>query len=308
MFFPERELTGGNKNSPLLRGKFVVPPFSILDTMQDYWLRRRRAWISLGIKSEIGRKDDLLGAGLKALCQNHNYTRGGQKVLTGTSIFDPTLCEIIYRWFCPPQATVLDPFAGGSVRGIVAAYLGHRYTGFDLSQEQIDSNNEQAEKIVPNNKPEWICADSSTMDAVLRDDEMFDCVVSCPPYHNLEVYSDRPEDLSNMNYQDFLHAYGNIISKAVRRLRDNRFAVFVVSEIRGKDGFYKSFVPETIQAFEKAGAGYYNEMILVNSAGTLPVRCNNMFKNRKIGRMHQNVLVFLKGDPQQIQSIFSGDV
>lgn len=36
---------------------------------------------------------------------------------TGTSIFDPVICEIAYRWFCPPGGTVLDPFAGGSVRG-----------------------------------------------------------------------------------------------------------------------------------------------------------------------------------------------
>jgi hypothetical protein len=40
---------------------------------------------------------------------------------TCTSIFDPVLCEIAYRWFCPSGGTVLDPFAGGSVRGIVAS-------------------------------------------------------------------------------------------------------------------------------------------------------------------------------------------
>jgi hypothetical protein len=30
------------------------------------------------------------------------------------------LCEIAYRWFSPPGGLILDPFAGGSVRGIVA--------------------------------------------------------------------------------------------------------------------------------------------------------------------------------------------
>jgi DNA modification methylase len=47
------------------------------------------------------------------------------------------LCEIAYRWFCPPGGTVLDPFAGGSVRGIVAAKLGRRYFGVDLRAEQV---------------------------------------------------------------------------------------------------------------------------------------------------------------------------
>src|SRR5688572_4612648 len=51
---------------------------------------------------------------------------------SGTSIFDPVLCELIYRWFVPPGGLVLDPFAGGSVRGIVAAMLGRRYVGVEL--------------------------------------------------------------------------------------------------------------------------------------------------------------------------------
>ena len=40
---------------------------------------------------------------------------------SGTSVFDPVLCEVAYRWFSPPGGHVLDPFAGGSVRGILAA-------------------------------------------------------------------------------------------------------------------------------------------------------------------------------------------
>jgi len=56
---------------------------------------------------------------------------------SGTSIFDPVLTELAYRWFCPQGGSILDPFAGGSVRGIVAAHLGYQYTGLDLRSEQI---------------------------------------------------------------------------------------------------------------------------------------------------------------------------
>lgn len=59
---------------------------------------------------------------------------------SGTSIFDPVLTELAYRWFCPPTGYILDPFAGGSVRGIVAAVLGRAYTGIDLRPEQIEAN------------------------------------------------------------------------------------------------------------------------------------------------------------------------
>jgi hypothetical protein len=38
-----------------LADRFGVPPFSVLDARQGYWQVRKRAWLSLGIQSELGR-------------------------------------------------------------------------------------------------------------------------------------------------------------------------------------------------------------------------------------------------------------
>jgi len=39
------------------------------------------------------------------------------------------------------------------------------------------------------------------------------------------------------------------------------------------------------------------ECILINSAGTMPLRAGNYLQaTRKVGKVHQNVFVFLKGD------------
>ena len=38
-----------------LAERFIVPPFSVLDARQGYWQERKRAWIDLGIESELGR-------------------------------------------------------------------------------------------------------------------------------------------------------------------------------------------------------------------------------------------------------------
>jgi len=38
-----------------LAERFIVPPFSVLDARQGYWQDRKRAWIALGIQSELGR-------------------------------------------------------------------------------------------------------------------------------------------------------------------------------------------------------------------------------------------------------------
>ena len=110
------------------------------------------------------------------------------KGITGTSIFDPVLCEIIYNWYSPEGGVVFDPFAGGSVRGVVAEMLGRHYIGIDLSQRQVDANQANADRLGV--CPAWHCDDSRNMDAYIPDGSA-DLVFSCPPYHNLEQYSDQ---------------------------------------------------------------------------------------------------------------------
>jgi DNA modification methylase len=225
---------------------------------------------------------------------------GTANMASGTSIFDPVLCELAYRWFSPPDGAILDPFAGGSVRGIVAHKLGRAYTGIDLRGEQIEANEAQAKTIVPDNLPRWITGDSCNIPTLLRG-EQYDYVFSCPPYFDLEIYSDTEGDLSNTgDYQTFLVSYRAIIAACIDKLRDNRFACFVVGDMRDKKGMYRNFVSDTIAAFHDAGAKLYNEAILVTSVGSLPIRAGKAFESgRKLGKTHQNVLVFIKGDPKK---------
>jgi DNA modification methylase len=237
---------------------------------------------------------------LRAAQKNGETTTYQGSEATGTSIFDPVLCELAYTWFCPPNGAVLDPFAGGSVRGIVAAVLGRKYTGIDLRPEQIEANEAQAAAIVPDNLPRWIVGDSREA----MPNEQFDLVFSCPPYADLEVYSDDPRDISTMDYPAFMAAYRDIVAGAVQRLRNDRFACFVVGDVRDKKGMYYNFVSDTIAAFQDAGARLYNEAILVTAVGSLPIRVGKQFESgRKLGKTHQNVLVFVKGDPRKATQV-----
>src|SRR5688572_317648 len=214
---------------------------------------------------------------------------------TGTSIFDPVLCELSYRWFCPPKGLVLDPFAGGSVRGIVASKLGRRYVGIDLRAEQVAANRVQADEICGEPKPVWHEGDSRNIRSLAAGTEA-DFIFSCPPYADLERYSDDPRDLSTMRYADFMAAYADIISASCAMLKADRFACFVVGDVRGKDGNYYGFPWHTVQAFEAAGLRLYNEAVLVTAVGSLPIRVGKQFTaSRKLGKTHQNVLVFVKG-------------
>lgn len=227
-----------------------------------------------------------------------NYD-GSARSVSGTSIFDPVLCELAYRWFSPPGGLVLDPFAGGSVRGIVAAKLGREYLGCELRPEQVAANREQAGRLCADGiMPAWIEGDSALTIPAL--DAEADFIFSCPPYGDLEVYSDRPDDLSGMDHAEFVVAYRAIIAAAVSKLAPDRFACFVVGDFRDSKGFYRNFVSETIGAFEDAGARLYNEAILLTAIGSLPIRVGKQFTAaRKLGKTHQNVLVFVKGDPRK---------
>lgn len=291
-----------------LRKRFDFVPYTILRAMDGEWQKKKAEWMQLGIKSEVGRGDVVEDGKQTQSKYGKCLETGigekyGRKEMTGTSIFDPVLTEICYRWFCKEGGRILDPFAGGSVRGIVAHVLGYRYWGCELRPEQVAANKEQAEKIIPEDPPVWVCGDSTRE---LEHAPMSDFIFSCPPYGDLEVYSDLPEDLSNKSYREFRNAYREIIVKAVNRLKDHRFACFVVANFRDKrTGFYHDFVGDTVRCFQKAGLHYYNEAIFVTPGGSLPIRAGRQFESgRKLGKTHQNVLVFYKGDKLSPEDIF----
>ena len=275
-----------------LAERFEFPPFSVLSARDGAWQERKAAWLSSGIRGEVGR--NVSGANCTS-GKNTAMLEGEGGVV---SVFDPVLTELAYRWFCPPGGLILDPFAGGSVRGVVAGLLGFCYHGIDLRAEQVAANEQQRADIAPATDVAWACGDSlELLDAAPEADFVF----SCPPYGDLERYSDDPRDLSTMEYHTFLANYKRIILRCFQRLKPNRMACFVVGDFRDKrTGMYRGFVADTINAFREVGMPLYNDAILVTAVGSLPVRVSSQFeRGRKLGKTHQNVLVFAKGDPRQ---------
>lgn len=384
-----------------LSERFLIPPFSVVSAREGYWQTRKRAWLSIGIQSELGRGEALIGGSSLYSGDDPKYGNRGptiQKVspggsprpamdysqkqrgdgsgrpmesnslpakgtgnlrtwgltpgayseaknetaslkngltseltihpydgkplknntsssanamryaggfeesspgTTGTSIFDPVLCELAYKWFCPPGGQVIDPFSGGSVRGIVASRLGLSYTGVDLSEPQIKANRNQGTKLCPGGNLVWHCGDSANIGSLCADVQA-DMIFSCPPYGNLERYSNDPRDISTMTVDEFKTTYEQIISETCKLLKPNRFACFVVGDYRDKEGFYCNLPGVTIEAFAKVGLRLYNYGILITAAGSLPIRVSAHFsKGRKLGKTHQDILIFVKGDPKK---------
>lgn len=87
-------------------------------------------------------------------------------------------------------------------------------------------------------------------------------------------------------------------------MNKNRFVVIVVGNIRDKEGFYLPLVYDTVHIMLKMGYRLYNEMVFSTVIGSLPMRVRGQFRYRKIGKHHQNVLIFYKGDVKKIKEDF----
>lgn len=286
--------------------KFLFPPFTVLDARSGDWQERKRAWLATGIESELGRHcdpenkgDDLRGTMVHITPGTAPELKERFAGATTTSIFDPVLCELVYRWFCPAGGQVVDPFAGGSVRGVVAAQLGLRYWGCELRREQVEANRTQGAQLCgePFVPPHWRQGDARVE---LSGAPEADLLFTCPPYGDLEIYSDDPRDLSGMEWEAFVDALREVVWQGMRRLRQDRFAAIVVGDVRDKAGHYRDLIGETVAAFSAAGGRYYNSAVLVTPVGTACVRATRQFNGgRKLVATHQNLLMFVKGDAKK---------
>ena len=57
---------------------------------------------------------------------------------------------------------------------------------------------------------------------------------------------------------------------------------------------YYGFVPDTINAFKKVGMKFYNEGIITISLASAGLRAAGNMKTKKLVKVHQNILDFVK--------------
>lgn len=328
---PESSGDGNGMNSSpansSLSDRFVVPPFSILDTRKGYWQARKKMWRELIgdmgesrndtlIQSpEINYKDlyqrtrkhrEELGLSFKEYLDKYVpddvKEREAKKILSqGVSLLDPVMAELVCRWFGQENCKTFDCFAGDSVFGFVSAHLGNEFVGIELRPEQAQLNSDRVEGMTAR----YICDDGQNVAQHIEPNSQ-DLLFSCPPYFDLEKYSDLPNDASNQgSYEDFIVILRNAFTAAIGCLKENSFAVIVVGDVRDKSsGFYYDFCGDIKKIFKDNGVNLYNEIILIETGASTALRASRYMETRKVAKMHQNVLVFYKGKPKDIKSNF----
>lgn len=317
---------GERPRTASLADRFVVPPFSILDTRKGYWQARKRVWRSIVTSKEIaGSREDVLlkspevkykdlylrtkdrrkelGISFREYIERFVTPEeleheAGKVTAQGTSLFDPVLAEIVMRWFCRPGGRILDPFGGEQTKGLVAGILGLGYEAVEIRPEQVEANTEACKEYP---SVTYHTGDSNRIDEIITGRD-FDLCFTSPPYYDLEVYS--KEDMSALGtYEEFMAQYENIFRRCVGMLADGAFLVVKVGEIRDKaTGAYRNFVGDNIALMMRLGLSYYNEIILVETGASTAMRAGRYMESRKVAKMHQNVLVFYKGDLADIKA------
>ena len=71
----EGDMDGDEESKGNLSDRFMIPPFSVLNAREGWWQSRKKAWLAIGIKSELGR-----GGGGNMECepgQHANAAPGG---------------------------------------------------------------------------------------------------------------------------------------------------------------------------------------------------------------------------------------
>lgn len=272
-----------------LADRWIEPPFSIIDMSSKRWRDGSKKWLNSDTDSGRGNAIKQRGIGLTGQYEyGNNFSCETISPMARYSKFSPRLCELIYNWYCPDGGSILDPFAGGAVRGFVASKLGYNYTGIDIRKEAIEENIYH----VNSNSCKYICGDSNeTLDTITQ---QFDIVISCPPYYDTEVYSDIDGDISNMNYAMFSSIYKRIMTKAFSKVRMGGYGCVIIGDVRDKNGFMLPFEALTTEAAKDSGMGMNDKIILRKPIGNKMLLTNRHMNNRKVTRIHEYLLVYKK--------------
>lgn len=206
------------------------------------------------------------------------------------SIFNPHLAQMILSAYAKENSRIYDPYGGGGTRGFIAARMGHRYTGVEIRSEEVFRILERQKELGV--YFDMFCADSCSFPA---EENAYDFSFTCPPYFDLEVYSEMEGDISNVgNYDKFLILLQEACLRVYRCLKPGSFYIMVVGNFRDNKGALRHFNGDTVRLCKELGFILHDELIFWGASGAAYQRIGMYVANRKSVRVHESILVFKK--------------
>lgn len=197
------------------------------------------------------------------------------------SPFPREVSTICYEFFLKHSTTIFDPFAGWGERGYFAAEFGKNYIGYDTSQFAID----HAEKMYAQRN---ILADSAIADIPL-----FDGLITCPPYWNLEVYDGAGIDRQK-TWEAFLASLESILIRCYDAAQMGACFCIMAGDWR-KNGVYYDLVFQIEKMMADCGATIIDKLVVsrknISKIKIMLPQCKRLGYSV---RVHENLLVYRK--------------
>lgn len=217
---------------------------------------------------------------------------------TGTDVseFNPQVASLILNMFAPREGVCFDPFAGGGTRAIFAAAHGLEYHGTELLPAQAEATLMKILKAGYADGCHIYIQDARDATRQMASDSA-DFIYTCPPYYDMEVYSDQPDDLSRSGgYQEFLASMRRVVAECYRIARPGCYACWVVGLHRDKHGRLLPMNHDFARLHRDVGWHFMEEVVLYRRSDGSVQRVGNFEKgNRLLIRQHEYCLVFRKG-------------
>jgi len=188
---------------------------------------------------------------LYAQKKNERRSDGGHSNTSSRNEYSPfpeEVARLCYELYLRDRKTIFDPFAGWGERGFYAKQYSKEYIGFDINQDAIDYA--KTTFAVEN-----ILADSASDDIPKHDG-----VITCPPYWNLEKYSDDGLD-SAPTWASFLYEYWHLFGRVYARAGIGAIFCIQVGDWRS-EGVYYDLAHKTRVLFEEMGAETIDDVII----------------------------------------------
>jgi len=209
----------------------------------------------------------------------------------------------IVEFWTSKNDIILDPFAGHSSSFI--PFLMHRnFVGFEITKKRFEIQTKHITKLKSQFKRDvkinLINDSSEYMDDYVKDNSV-DCVITDPPFWNLEKY-EKPvngtqlSDLSDKN--NFDKIFKLIIQKSINKLKESGFIIVKIANFR-RNGHYLNLKDEWTHFIEEMGVTLVDEIILELSPVKRHPLYNQAITNLNCLKVHEFLLVFRKSSNKE---------
>lgn len=188
-------------------------------------------------------------------------------IYKGHTVFDTALMGEVFDIY--GIRSVYDPCAGWGERMLFCKYRDIEYLGIDVNDELRDGY-ERMMSDLDITKQEIVFADSATV----KVNKTCDCVFTCPPYGNQEIYSEYGAE--NLEHDEFLNWWRQVVENSLQV--GPRYFMFQINQ---------RWLDEMSQVVESRGFKKISQL-------DGKIKASHMNKNTK--KEFESVLVFEKSN------------